>query len=115
MFFSTGCMRSFFINGEPIDPSRNLAKSGLSPGCPAFDRPDPCKEINCENGFCRALDYSSFTCDCHDGYMGEMCDQRKSAMFCVFVCWLMLFLFTLMVLWYILALGLQSYNPNLSN
>ncbi|XP_072025835.1 LOW QUALITY PROTEIN: slit homolog 2 protein-like [Amphiura filiformis] len=73
-----GCMRSFYINNVPLDPSTTPEKRGLSLDCPAFNRPDPCYSNACQNGFCQVMDYASYTCDCHDGFMGDMCDQRTT-------------------------------------
>jgi hypothetical protein len=37
---------------------------------------DPCKKISCEHGTCE-----DGTCLCEQGYEGELCDIRKSAVF----------------------------------
>ncbi|XP_002738338.3 slit homolog 2 protein [Saccoglossus kowalevskii] len=70
-----GCMRTVLLNGEYLDYTKSEEMQGIAPGCPTYDKPDPCIMHMCKQGFCRALDTYSYVCDCLDGWMGAKCDN----------------------------------------
>ncbi|XP_077992142.1 slit homolog 2 protein-like [Glandiceps talaboti] len=70
-----GCMRTVLVNGQYVDYTKSREMRKIMPGCPTYDKPDPCMMHMCKQGFCRALDINSYACDCLDGWMGPMCDK----------------------------------------
>ncbi|XP_071792808.1 slit homolog 2 protein-like isoform X2 [Asterias amurensis] len=72
-----GCMSGFFVNGQPIAPQGS--EPGVAGGCPSLETHDPCENNMCEHGFCKKTE-TSYTCDCQDGWMGNMCNRRTTCM-----------------------------------
>uniref|UniRef100_A0A667WW86 Slit homolog 2 (Drosophila) n=1 Tax=Myripristis murdjan TaxID=586833 RepID=A0A667WW86_9TELE len=56
-----GCLRNLYINGKLQD---------LGPGC------QPCQRGACVHGDCHPTGHSGFTCTCHPGWTGTLCDQQ---------------------------------------
>lgn len=74
---SIGCMQEASINGAPVVPSESLVSQGVTEGCAMLDQPNPCIDIECRHGTCHPLNDYSYRCDCQDGWMGDLCEQRK--------------------------------------
>ncbi len=75
----TGCLRKVFVNGRMMDFSATPnSHYKLTPGCPRYDRSNPCESHMCKNGKCRALKGMSYKCECQRGYSGPMCDMGKN-------------------------------------
>lgn len=82
-----GCLRNLYINGKlqdlaaglrPGTASPGTAQSttrqwlgqGVEPGC------QPCQRGACVQGDCHATGHRGFTCTCHPGWTGTLCDQQ---------------------------------------
>ncbi|KAJ8025760.1 Slit-like 2 protein [Holothuria leucospilota] len=72
-----GCMQEASIDGSPVVPSESLISQGVTEGCAMLDQPNPCIDIECRHGTCHPLNDYSYRCDCQDGWMGDLCEQRK--------------------------------------
>ncbi|KAI3352420.1 hypothetical protein L3Q82_005380 [Scortum barcoo] len=84
-----GCLRNLYINGKLQDlgaglgtgaPGSGTAQSttrqwlghGVEPGC------QPCQRGACVQGDCHPTGHRGFTCTCHPGWTGTLCDQQVS-------------------------------------
>nr|XP_020516429.1 slit homolog 2 protein-like isoform X1 [Labrus bergylta] len=82
-----GCLRNLYINGKLQDlgaglgpgvPGTGTAQSttrqwlghGVEPGC------QPCQRGACVQGDCHPTGHRGFTCTCHPGWTGTLCDQQ---------------------------------------
>ncbi|KAA8594832.1 hypothetical protein FQN60_011967 [Etheostoma spectabile] len=82
-----GCLRNLYINGKLQDlgaglgtgaPGSGTAQSttrqwlghGVEPGC------QPCQRGACVQGDCHPTGHRGFTCTCHPGWTGTVCDQQ---------------------------------------
>lgn len=82
-----GCLRNLYINGKLQDlaaglrpgtsdstsaqsSSRQWLGQGLEPGC------QPCQRGSCLQGDCHPTGHRGFTCTCHPGWTGTLCDQQ---------------------------------------
>lgn len=82
-----GCLRNLYINGKlqdlgagpgPGAPNSGTAQSttrqwlghGVEPGC------QPCQRGACIQGDCHPTGHRGFTCTCHPGWTGTLCDQQ---------------------------------------
>uniref|UniRef100_H2LMF8 Slit homolog 2 (Drosophila) n=1 Tax=Oryzias latipes TaxID=8090 RepID=H2LMF8_ORYLA len=64
-----GCLRNLYINGKLQDLGAGL---DLGPGC------QPCQRDTCVSGDCHPTGQRGFTCTCHPGWTGTLCDQQVS-------------------------------------
>uniref|UniRef100_A0A667WH95 Slit homolog 2 (Drosophila) n=1 Tax=Myripristis murdjan TaxID=586833 RepID=A0A667WH95_9TELE len=66
-----GCLRNLYINGKLQDLGAGLGPGGaVEPGC------QPCQRGACVHGDCHPTGHSGFTCTCHPGWTGTLCDQQ---------------------------------------
>ncbi|KAM7326277.1 hypothetical protein ACRRTK_014755 [Alexandromys fortis] len=67
-----GCIRHLYINSELQDFRKVPMQTGILPGC------EPCHKKVCAHGTCQPSSQSGFTCECEEGWMGPLCDQRTN-------------------------------------
>ncbi|XP_061772190.1 slit homolog 2 protein isoform X4 [Nerophis ophidion] len=78
-----GCLRNLYINGKLQDLGAGLGAAaaaesgaqqrpgrGVEPGC------QPCQRGACIQGDCHPTGHRGFTCTCHPGWAGPVCDQQ---------------------------------------
>nr|XP_061840386.1 slit homolog 2 protein-like isoform X1 [Nerophis lumbriciformis] len=79
-----GCLRNLYINGKLQDLAAGLGAGpgaglggaqqrpgrGVEPGC------QPCQRGACIQGDCHPTGHRGFTCTCHPGWAGTVCDQQ---------------------------------------
>ncbi|KAL4843254.1 hypothetical protein H8958_008198 [Nasalis larvatus] len=67
-----GCIRNLYINSELQDFQKVPMQTGILPGC------EPCHKKVCAHGTCQPSSQAGFTCECQEGWMGPLCDQRTN-------------------------------------
>uniref|UniRef100_A0A673CFZ9 Slit homolog 2 (Drosophila) n=1 Tax=Sphaeramia orbicularis TaxID=375764 RepID=A0A673CFZ9_9TELE len=65
-----GCLRNLYINGKLQDLGAGLGPGTGGPGC------QPCQTGACVQGDCHPTGHRGFTCTCHPGWTGTLCDQQ---------------------------------------
>uniref|UniRef100_A0A8D0A2X9 Slit homolog 2 (Drosophila) n=1 Tax=Sander lucioperca TaxID=283035 RepID=A0A8D0A2X9_SANLU len=66
-----GCLRNLYINGKLQDlGAGQWLGHGVEPGC------QPCQRGACVQGDCHPTGHRGFTCTCHPGWTGTVCDQQ---------------------------------------
>jgi slit protein 2 len=73
-----GCFKKVIINNRQLDfdtrSSASVQKFKVLPGCPKYEKTNPCDSHMCKKGKCTALDGFNYKCECRRGYSGAMCD-----------------------------------------
>ncbi|KAI2811133.1 Slit 2 protein [Blomia tropicalis] len=75
-----GCMREFYINGNPPDLTMARQQYHVNPGCVEFDEVNhACLNHMCQHGKCvPSKGGQSYECKCKVGYSGPFCDQAPT-------------------------------------
>uniref|UniRef100_A0A8C3AZA6 Slit homolog 2 (Drosophila) n=1 Tax=Cyclopterus lumpus TaxID=8103 RepID=A0A8C3AZA6_CYCLU len=69
-----GCLRNLYINGKLQDLGAGLGAGWLGHGVEAGCQ--PCQRGACVQGDCHPTGHRGFTCTCHPGWTGTVCDQQ---------------------------------------
>lgn len=75
-----GCMREFYVNGNPPDLAMARSQHLISHGCAEYDQMNQaCLNHMCQHGKCVAdvRNGQGYECKCKIGYSGPFCDQGE--------------------------------------
>ena len=74
-----GCIKDLFIDHQFVDLSSFVADNGTVAGCQ--EKKEFCASAPCRNGGKCREGFSTYVCDCPDGFAGKDCSESKFPFF----------------------------------